>query len=1270
MTSFKLCRPLYLLPVIAGLWGLVAPLNVGAASTDIANEPLITMSDITTKPNIMFILDSSGSMDSEYMPDNISSSLVVGYRSSQCNGLAYNPNVQYDPPLDATGAAYANSSFSAAWSNGFTGGGTVNLATSGGTARIGTSTAVAPGAGSKTFNINSSSIELLADSFTVGKTITFSAGSGSSRSTITGTVSAWSRSTQSSGTLTINVTSYTGSTSYSSWSYTLEAHYYRYSGSQPAMGWTYAGTNGDVVTTTTFYTECMTPVSSAHNPNFTMVRVTATSPDATNYANWYSYYRKRILLMRTAVGKAFSGLGSGYRVGFTTIKDTGVTDGTNYFRDVKTFDITQKTNFYSSLYDAPAGDYTPLRGALSKVGKYFANKASGQSYDPMEYSCQRNYAILSTDGYWNTDIESSSFGPFKLDGASVDNQDATEDRPMKDNTTASTIRTRTRYAVVKGTGTGRGGNGCSTSNYLVTSTPQTYNNNTSTWTSSSSSSSCVSGSTVVVNGSTAAALVNTTTNSPETVTPTTIGGSSNSLADVAEYYYKTDLRTAALGNCTSTTSGGSQDVCSNSLEGSGRDTATWQHMTTFTIGLGVSGTLAYDKNYLTQTSGSYKDLSEGRADWPVPYDGAGAVNIDDLWHAAVNGRGQYYSALNSEELSEAINGVVTTIQEITGSASSASTNTLELVPGGNNRVYQASYTTSSWKGDINAYSINAETAVIDTSPVWSAQSILDATNPASRVIYFNKSGNLTSFLYDNMLSAQKAYFDGLCSKSVVAAQCGGLSVANLAQANTGSNLINYLRGDRGNESRLYRARSSVLGDIINSTPVYVGPPLFGYSDAGYSAFKSASASRTPVLYSGANDGMLHAFNAATGAEMWAFIPTAVLPNLYKLADSSYSSRHVYFVDGTPVIGDVFDGANWRTILVGGLNDGGMGYYALDVTVPENPILLWEFSNANLGLSYGNPIIAKRADGTWTVALTSGYNNTSGDGEGHLFLVDAITGGLLLDISTGQGTSSSPSGLAKINAWIADSSDNTVMRYYGGDLLGNLWRFDVDNLVMPHQAALRLAEFRTGTGDVQPITIQPRLKQISSYPVVVIGTGRYLGTSDITDTTTQTIAAVKDPLTATGWGLVRTNSTMVEQTLTVSGATVTGTSREVDWSIKNGWWFDLPTRGERIVTGMALSGNALYAGSAVPSGAACKSGGSSWLYGINVLTGGPLGEESIGMAYDTEALIVGMTVVITSTGETKVLVKDSTGKTVTKDSGGGGGGGAATSHRTSWRELVD
>ena len=341
------------LPVLAAILG-VAPAIGADNSTDISNQPLATLPTVHAPPNLLFVMDASGSMDSQYMPDDMSDASRYGYYAAQCNGVAYDPSQTYTPPIDSTGALYPAAPFKNAPDDGYvTGGSTTDLSNS------------------------------------------------------------------------------------SDWGV-----YYKYKGTQTPMGWTY--TSSSVITSTTFYKECHSRVGSSPGSGvFTAVTVSPSSTEAQNYANWYSYYRKRYLMMRTAMGRAINKLDSSYNVGFTIISESSAKPGTT-FRDVKPFTAAQKVDFYSSLYAALPSGNTPLRPGLAKAGQYFADKAPGQTYDPVQYACQRNYALLSTDGYWNTGLETSTYGPFKLDNkTSVGEQDGTELSPMKDSTVATTTTVTT-----------------------------------------------------------------------------------------------------------------------------------------------------------------------------------------------------------------------------------------------------------------------------------------------------------------------------------------------------------------------------------------------------------------------------------------------------------------------------------------------------------------------------------------------------------------------------------------------------------------------------------------------------------------------------------------------------------------------------------------------------------------------------------------------------------------------------------------------------------
>ena len=846
-----------------------------------------------------------------------------------------------------------------------------------------------------------------------------------------------------------------------------------------------------------------------------------------NFANWFSYYRIRILMMKTGLGRAFVNIGSNYRVGFMTIYTTPSTSTTDPgYLAINDFTTAQKTTWFSKVYAQSPGGGTPLKQALSVAARNIAGKVGP---DPQQYSCQQNFILLSTDGYWNSGTPDG----VKLDGTtSVGNQD----------------------------------------NSVATAPRPEYDGNQT--------------------------------------------GADNTLADVAWYYYNTDLRPAS-GPCNTGVSGA--DVCQDNVPISGPDSAPWQHVTLFTLGLGTNGQLNYTSDYLSGGSADYNALVSGSKNWPVPV-GDKLTTIDDLWHAAVNGHGQYFSAKNPDLLVSGLNQALAGVSARLAAGAAAATSNLEPVAG-DNFAFVASYTTKEWTGDLQSRTIDLTTGSLSSTANWSAQSLLDAATTDSsdtRTIFTFLSGAKVDFSPTSFTAAQKAaWFTP--STAPALSQAAGWTAAQAAQA-TPDAVINFLRGQFGNEERgsnpgnnqLFRVRSHVLGDIIDGKPVYMRIPPFNYTENNYAAFKASSAvtSRTGMVYVGANDGMLHAFDALTGSEVWAYVPSFVLPNLKNLASDSYTNNHQFFVDGSPVVTDVWNGSAWKTILVGGLGGGGKGYYALDVTTPTSPIVLWEYSDANLGYTYGNPVVGKLSDGTWNVFFTSGYNNI-GDGVGRLYVLNAYTGAYKFTISTGVGTSTSPSGLSRISGWVDNGLvDNTIQRIYGGDTLGNLWRFDVNDIYPPSgKDALQLAYFKAGTY-FQPVTTQPELGLVNSKPVVYVGTGRYLGSSDLTDLNQQSLYAIVDQLTGTGLGNARTETTcpLVQQSLTVINVNTRSTSTlPVDLTTRCGWFLDFNptggnTPGERVSVDPKLQLGVLAVATNIPDSSVCSVGGSSFLYFFDYSTG--------------------------------------------------------------------
>jgi type IV pilus assembly protein PilY1 len=466
-----------------------------------------------------------------------------------------------------------------------------------------------------------------------------------------------------------------------------------------------------------------------------------------------------------------------------------------------------------------------------------------------------------------------------------------------------------------------------------------------------------------------------------------------------------------------------------------------------------------------------------------------------------------------------------------------------------------------------------------------------------------------------------------------------------------------------------------------------------------------------MVYVAANDGMLHAFNATTtatgGEEAWAFVPRSVLPRLYKLADNNYANLHEYYVDGRPVRDDVFDpvSGTWKTILVGGLNKGGRGYYALDITDPASPKALWEFAHSpsvcagagefadcHLGYTFGNPVISKLTDGRWVVFVTSGYNNVNvpaqtGDGQGYLYVLEATTGKILYKIRAGNGaaafgTDTNPSGLSKITAFVNDSSaNNTTLRVYGVDLLGNIWRFDVNdqldtlgNPILPPagREATLLATAKDPSGNPQPITVAPRLAEVGSPPApfVYVSTGKYLGTSDVTTTQVQSIYAIKDPLGTTPYADLR--ASLKQLTMTAVGndrfVTCNTSNPTSNCGSTEGWFVDLIEPGERVNVAMELQLGTLVVASNVPGNTACEPGGFSFLNFFDFATGfSPAGTTSAS-GYRLSGLTVGISIVRLPDGTVVVYRQKHTGEPPAKEDVPIASG-APTGKRLTWREIM-
>jgi type IV pilus assembly protein PilY1 len=412
--------------------------------------------------------------------------------------------------------------------------------------------------------------------------------------------------------------------------------------------------------------------------------------------------------------------------------------------------------------------------------------------------------------------------------------------------------------------------------------------------------------------------------------------------------------------------------------------------------------------------------------------------------------------------------------------------------------------------------------------------------------------------------------------------------------------------------------------------------------------------------------------------------------MYKLADKNYANLHTNYVNGDAIVGSICysncavsgpGGAAWKTILVGGLNGGGRGYYALDVTNPATPTLLWEFTPASdpqddLGLSFGNAEITKKADGTWVVLITSGYNNTTGTnpGKGILYVLNANTGAIITKYKTTEGTASDPSGLAKISAYVNEPNiNNSALYVYGGDLQGNVWRFDINSPEVAGVNPFKFAVLKDSAGVPQPITVKPTLSDVSGKRLIILGTGKYLEIPDLTNTQQQSLYAISDDSSVTATlDNPRLSSTMVSQTLVNGGATrsIQLPENVVNYASGRGWYIDLPDSGERQnVASKFVAGVTLLVPTIVPSNTVCSPGGYGWLNFLNYKTGAVITTNVV--AAKTNAPIVGINVIYIK-GKPVVSVVTADNPTPEKPSVEPPAPTSSnfTNRRMIWRELLE
>lgn len=647
---------------------------------------------------------------------------------------------------------------------------------------------------------------------------------------------------------------------------------------------------------------------------------------------------------------------------------------------------------------------------------------------------------------------------------------------------------------------------------------------------------------------------------------------------------------------------------------------------TYTITGNAAGSLK-DPLWYAAKYGGFRDTNDNNVpDLQSEWDGDGDGNPDN-----------FVFANDPVRLVEGLARAFEQIGRRRSSAAAIAANSTQLNT--DTAIFQARFDSTRWSGSLRALQLLPNGRV--GNQLWDAAQQLPAADQRNILTHNGTTG--VSFAWSNLSSAQQGHLN--------------TGPGNVVDTR-GQDRLNFLRGDRSLErsrstTGIFRDRDQVLGDIINSDPFFVQQQYFGYErlpgseGSSYYAFVTANANRTPMVYVGANDGMLHAFNAENGPnggrEVFAYVPRAVYPKLWELTDPDYNDRHIFFVDGSPYVGEAYINGAWGSYLVSGLGAGGRSIFAINVTNPTAVTassVMWEFTDSELCYTFSQPQIARLPNGTWAAIFGNGYPKTSGSYQcttsgAFLYVVDLASGNQIarLGIDAGSTAYNGANNGLSTPALVDTDGDRIIDTVYAGDLYGNVWKFDLSNSNpsnwrVANRSGSRdrpLFSARNASDQRQPITAP---LEVGRHPnggfMVYFGTGRYVAEGDPTDLTVQSFYGIWDrpdtgPSNEITYTTATRSSILQQQTLlsetTVAGREVrTVSANNVNWSTQRGWFLDLiqpttpPTaQGERVVDPPLLRFGRVIFNTLIPSTSSCSFGGTSWLMELSAVTGQRINE---------------------------------------------------------------
>jgi type IV pilus assembly protein PilY1 len=609
-------------------------------------------------------------------------------------------------------------------------------------------------------------------------------------------------------------------------------------------------------------------------------------------------------------------------------------------------------------------------------------------------------------------------------------------------------------------------------------------------------------------------------------------GTFNSLADITHYYWSRDLRPDLPNNLTPNAT----------------NEAFWQHLVHYMVGLGVTGINKLDTDLPL--------IKAGKKSWSTS-------RIDDVWHAAVNSRGEYFSAAKPEEFGNRLASIFDAIS-VSASLGGVSASGQYLRAG--TRKYVPQFTSDSWTGELFAFELDARGNASDI-PVWTANARLPAPRDRNIVFWKDATSGARPFTWDELTPAQQTALGS-------------------------ADVLDYLRGDKSREGKGFRTRKLTLGDMVNSQPLYIRDMVdqeYDFLAPGtpgrdsYRKFLEAMKKRVGAVAIGANDGMLHFFQDSGGAladdgkETFAFIPNAVMGQLANLANPGYVHR--YYVDGPVAEHHAYLGGAWRSVLLGTAGAGARAAFALNVSKPDamdKGSVMWELNSSaepDLGWQFAAPAVGLSTTGKWIALIGNGSGGASNKAQ--LFVVDLESGQVLRKIDAGSAATGN--GLGGVKPLL--NANRQIVGAYAGDALGKVWRFDLESAKTGNwgvgNGGKPIFQAASSTNTAQPIVVAPEYKaHPNGGQLVIVATGRLVEQADATDSSQQSVYGFWDQAPGAELGATISRSSLVAQehgtatVVTKDGLDQTyysTSSNTPDWRRDKGWYLDLTLeRGQRTI----------------------------------------------------------------------------------------------------------